>query len=129
MRVLVTGGCGFLGSHFVRAWLRRYREAIIVNADCLTYAGSIENLEEAVGDSRHRHEQVDVADPVAVEGLFVQGFDLVVHFAAETHVDRSLEDAGQFVRTNIRGTENILAVSGQRRAGMGRPVVIVISTD
>ena len=100
-----------------------------MNADCLTYAGSIENLEEAVGDSRHRHEQVDVADPVAVEGLFVQGFDLVVHFAAETHVDRSLEDAGQFVRTNIRGTENILAVSGQRRAGMGRPVTGPLMTS
>jgi dTDP-glucose 4,6-dehydratase len=129
MRILITGGCGFLGSHFVRAWLRRHRDSTIVNADCLTYAGSLDNLEDAAHDARHRHERIDVADPETVEGLFTQGFDLVVHFAAETHVDRSLEDAGQFVRTNVRGTENLLAMSGQRRAGMARPAVIVVSTD
>ena len=129
MRLLVTGGCGFLGSHFVRAWLRRHDDATIVNADLLTYAGSLDNLEEAARDTRHRHERIDVADPVAVDRLWADGFDLVVHFAAETHVDRSLEDAGRFVRTNVTGTETLLATMGPQRAGAARPVVIIVSTD
>ncbi len=128
MRVLVTGGCGFLGSHFVRAFLRGHRDAIVVNADCLTYAGSLDNLEEAAVDPRHRHERIDIADDDAVDGLFTQGFDLIVHFAAETHVDRSLENAGAFVRTNVRGTENMLKSAGRRRL-TPKPAVIIVSTD
>jgi dTDP-glucose 4,6-dehydratase len=129
MRLLVTGGCGFLGSHFVRAWLRRHDDTTVVNADCLTYAGSLDNLEEVARDKRHRHEHVDMADAVAVDRLWTEGFDLVVHFAAETHVDRSLEDASQFVRTNVLGTQTLLATVERHRGSGWTPAVIIVSSD
>lgn len=129
MRVLVTGGCGFLGSHFVRAWLQRREDTTIVNADCLTYAGSLENLEEAARDPRHRHEKIDITDAAAVGRLWGDGFDLVVHFAAETHVDRSLEDAGRFVRTNVLGTQTLLATAERNRGRGSAPTVIIVSSD
>ena len=132
MRLLVTGGCGFLGSHFIRRLLRVKADSAIVNADCLTYAGSIDNLEEAAGDRRHRHANVDIADSAAVDRLLNEKpFDLIVHFAAETHVDRSLEDAGQFVRTNVLGTQTLLA-SLQRvaeRSGTPPPLVVISSDE
>lgn len=130
MRVLVTGGCGFLGSHFVRALLRQDRDVSVVNADCLTYAGSLDNLEGAASDPRHRHELIDIADALAVDALWREPFDLVVHFAAETHVDRLLEDGGRFVRTNVLGTQTLLsAVQRHRGDTAAQTSVIIISSD
>ncbi|MEW5701512.1 MAG: dTDP-glucose 4,6-dehydratase [Candidatus Zixiibacteriota bacterium] len=125
MNLLVTGGCGFLGSHFVRRWLVGHPGDSVTNVDCLTYAGSVDNLEEAQSDPRYRHVTVDVADPADLGAAWPQAVDLVVHFAAETHVDRSLEEAGRFVRTNVLGTQVVLEVA----MAHGRPPVIVISSD
>ena len=129
VRILVTGGCGFLGSHFVRARLAAYPDDTMVNADCLTYAGSLDNLEEAARDPRHRHVKVDIADEAALDALWDQPFDLVVHFAAETHVDRSLENAGTFVRTNVLGTQALLSVALRHRSAGARPAVVIVSSD
>ena len=124
-RLLITGGCGFIGSRFVCAWLDRNPEDTIVNVDCLTYAGSLDNLLGAAQNPRHRHVCADVSDPVALSAIWPEPFDLVVHFAAETHVDRSLEDPSQFVRTNVMGTQVLLSVAHERGAG----AVVVISSD
>jgi dTDP-glucose 4,6-dehydratase len=130
MRLLVTGGYGFLGSHFVRRWLRDSADSSVINVDCLTYAGSIENLEEAAQNPHYSHARIDIADRAAVDRIWEEPFDLVVHFAAETHVDRSLEDAGRFVRTNVLGTQTLLSSMLHNCAkDMTPPPVIVISSD
>ncbi|HUU46364.1 MAG TPA: GDP-mannose 4,6-dehydratase [Acidobacteriota bacterium] len=129
MRILVTGGCGFLGSHFVRARLRQHSQDTIVNADYLTYAGSLDNLEEAADNPRHHHVLVDVSNTAALEPLWDDRFDLIVHFAAETHVDRSLENAGAFVRTNVVGTQSLLAAVQRHRSDGPDPVIVIVSTD
>ncbi|MEW5873792.1 MAG: dTDP-glucose 4,6-dehydratase [Candidatus Zixiibacteriota bacterium] len=130
MRFLITGGCGFLGSHVTRACLGLDPQLTIVNADCLTYAGSLDNLGEAANDPRHTHAKVDISDAESFAALWTDPFDLVLHFAAETHVDRSLEDAARFVRTNVLGTQMVLemALRQKERHGTLCPV-IVISTD
>ncbi len=105
--VLVTGGAGFIGSHFVRAVLRRHKSARVVNLDKLTYAGNLDNLKDVQDDPRYEFVLGDVRDRALVRRLFarVQG---VVHFAAETHVDRSIYDAGEFVLTNVHGAYVLL---------------------
>ena len=108
MKVLVTGGAGFIGSNFVRFLLNARREIEIVNFDKLTYAGNPESLIDVANDSRYRFIRGDIADSGAVGELFRQGFDAVIHFAAETHVDRSIEDASPFLKTNIFGTQCLL---------------------
>ncbi|HWO56231.1 MAG TPA: dTDP-glucose 4,6-dehydratase [bacterium] len=125
MHLLVTGGCGFLGSHFVRDWLRGHPEDRITNVDCLTYAGSLDNLEEAKSHPRHRHVPVDIADREGMRAIWSERYDLVVHFAAETHVDRSLEDAARFVRTNVLGTQTLLDGARQQ----DDVSVIIVSSD
>jgi len=105
--VLVTGGAGFIGSHFVRETLRRHKDARIVNLDKLTYAGNLDNLHDIEEDPRYEFVFGDIRDKALVRNLFarVQG---VVHFAAETHVDRSIYDAGEFVQSNVHGTYTLL---------------------
>lgn len=108
--VLVTGGAGFIGSSFVRYLLER-REDLerLVNLDLLTYAGNLENLEDCRHDARYRFVRGDVRDRGLLEGLFREyGFDTVVHFAAETHVDRSITEPEVFLTTNILGTQALL---------------------
>jgi dTDP-glucose 4,6-dehydratase len=102
MKLLVTGGAGFIGSNFVHHVLRESLADRIVVVDKLTYAGNLRNLETALQDSRVSFIRMDIADPEIVDA--VSGCDAVVHFAAESHVDRSIEDATPFVRTNIEGT-------------------------
>lgn len=131
---LVTGGAGFIGSNFILYVLSRYDDVRVVNLDKLTYAGNLENLKSAEGDPRHVFVQGDVCDGALVDGLFREYvFDAVVHFAAESHVDRSIEDPGVFARTNVMGTLNLLnAARDAWREGAGyRPGVkyVQISTD
>ena len=108
MKVLVTGGAGFIGSNFVRFFLHARRNVEIVNFDKLTYAGNPESLADVAQDPRYNFIRGDITDRNTVDELFRQGFDAVVHFAAETHVDRSIEDATPFLKTNIIGTQCLL---------------------
>lgn len=107
MRILVTGGCGFIGSNFVIYMLKKYKDYEIVNLDKLTYAGNIENLKSVEKDKRYKFVQGDICDKDLVNSL-VRDVDAIVHFAAESHVDRSILFADQFVRTNVIGTQVLL---------------------
>ena len=108
MKVLVTGGAGFIGSNFVRLLLSARRDVEIVNLDKLTYAGNPESLADVAINSRYQFVRGDITDRNVLRELFQRGFDAVVHFAAETHVDRSIEDASPFLNTNIFGTHCLL---------------------
>ena len=108
MKVLVTGGAGFIGSNFVRFILEARRDIEIANFDKLTYAGNPESLADVAHDPRYHFLRGDITHRDAVGELFRQGFDAVIHFAAETHVDRSIEDASPFLTTNIFGTQCLL---------------------
>lgn len=107
MKLLVTGGAGFIGSNFILYWLKNHSEDEVVNFDKLTYAGNLENLKEIEDNPRYRFVQGDICDPGAVSDV-MQGVDLVVHFAAESHVDRSILEAAPFVMTNVVGTQVLL---------------------
>jgi dTDP-glucose 4,6-dehydratase len=110
--VLVTGGAGFIGSNFVRHALEAHRDWRITTLDKLTYAGRRENLKGLVDHPRHEFVRGDVADP-AVAGPLVQAAEIVVHFAAETHVDRSIMSAGEFITTDVYGTFVLLEAARQ----------------
>jgi dTDP-glucose 4,6-dehydratase len=106
--LLVTGGCGFIGSNFVRHLLERDRDVHLVNLDALTYAGNLANLADLAGHPRYRFVKGDVADRETLREVFRLGVRWVVHFAAESHVDRSILDSTPFVRTNVLGTQALL---------------------
>jgi dTDP-glucose 4,6-dehydratase len=125
LRLLVTGGAGFIGSNFVRSILSRYPDYHVVVLDKLTYAGNLENLAGLEADSRYQFFQGDICDPEPLGAILKSGVDAVVHFAAESHVDRSILDASEFARTNIVGTLNLLQAS--RKAGVVR--FLQVSTD
>ena len=124
MKLLVTGGLGFIGSNFIRHFLSVRKEARVVNLDLRTYAGNPANLADLAGDPRYRWVKGDIADPEAVEKA-MGGADAVVHFAAETHVDRSILDAGAFLRTNVIGTQVLLDAALKHRVGR----FVHVSTD
>jgi len=108
-RLLVTGGCGFIGSNFVRLVLEKLPECHLVNLDNLTYAGNPINLEDIAGDPRYKFVKGDICDGALVDRIFAEeAIDCVVHFAAESHVDRSIQGPAEFVRTNILGTFTLL---------------------
>jgi len=107
MKLFVTGGAGFIGSNFIRYWLREHPEDVVVNFDVLTYAGNLENLAEVEGNANYRFVKGDICDPMAVAQA-MEGCDTVVHFAAESHVDRSVSEPGVFVKTNVLGTQVLL---------------------
>ena len=123
--VLVTGGAGFIGSNFVRYGLSQHPDWRITTLDKLTYAGRRENLHDVIDDPRHRFVHGDILDD-SVSGPLVERADVVVHFAAETHVDRSIRAAGEFIRTDVEGTFVLLEAA--RRAPRLRRFV-QISTD
>lgn len=125
MRVLVTGGAGFIGSNFIRHLLLSRGDVTVVNFDKLTYAGNPESLADIAADARYSLVRGDVADTDAVEQAFQPGLDAIVNFAAETHVDRSIEDASPFLRTNIVGTQILLEAARRHKL----PRFIHISTD
>ncbi len=108
MKVLVTGGAGFIGSNFIRHMLSKYDDIKIVNFDLLTYAGRLQNLQDVKDDSRYRFLKGEIQDRKTVESLVKEGLDVIVNFAAETHVDRSVVEAGSFVLTDAYGTYILL---------------------
>lgn len=105
--LLITGGCGFIGSNFIRYMLERYPQYRLINFDLLTYAGNPGNLAEVAADPRYTFVRGDIADREAVQRVMSQ-VDQVIHFAAESHVDRSIEGPEVFVRTNVLGTQVLL---------------------
>jgi len=121
--VLVTGGAGFIGSNFVRHLLAARPDVRVVTYDLLTYAGSLENLRDLPGPdaaARHAFVQGDICDRAAVDAvLAAHAIDTIVHFAAESHVDRSIASPGEFIRTNVTGTFTLLEAA--RAAWAGRP--------
>src|SRR5580765_4656548 len=109
MRVVVTGGSGFIGANFVRYWMNAHPDDQIVNIDKLTYAANQSSLDEFAGDPRYSFERVDITDVDQIDLVFARNrTELVVHFAAESHVDRSIADRSIFVRTNVVGTQVLL---------------------
>ena len=107
MKLLVTGGAGFIGSNFVHYILKKYPNHEIVNLDLLTYAGNLENLKDIEENQNYKFVKGDIADKKLVNDL-VKDVDVVVNFAAESHVDRSILDSTAFIHTNILGTHNLL---------------------
>lgn len=122
--ILVTGGYGFIGSNFVRYMLRNY-DYKVINVDKLTYAGNLENLSDVSDHPKYEFVRGDVADKALIEGLASKGIDAVINFAAESHVDRSIEDPRVFIETNVLGTQVLLEAA--RKYGILR--FIQISTD
>lgn len=124
--LLVTGGCGFIGSNFVRWQLQNYPDVSIINVDKLTYAGNLENLADVESDARYVFAKGDICDRPFIEDLLKShAVDAVLNFAAESHVDRSILDSSPFVQTNIVGTQVLLDAS--RSAGVAR--YLQVSTD
>ena len=112
MKILVTGGAGFIGSNYILFMLQTYPDVRITNVDKLTYAGNLENLSVVECNdsycSRYRFIKGDIGDRKLIDNLLSQGFDAVINFAAESHVDRSIEEAGVFIQTNVLGTQILL---------------------
>lgn len=114
MKILVTGGAGFIGSNFILYWLKKHPRDHIVNMDKLTYAGNLENLKEAESSPNYYFVKGDICNAKLVHQI-IKGIDLVVHFAAESHVDRSILSPSLFMRTNIIGTHILLEASLRRK--------------
>jgi dTDP-glucose 4,6-dehydratase len=125
LRILVTGGAGFIGSNFVRHLLNSRTDVEIINFDKLTYAGNPESLVDVAANPHYSFVRGDIAERREVEDVFGTGLDAVVNFAAETHVDRSIEDASPFLRTNVFGTQTLLDAARKFHL----PRFIQISTD
>ena len=126
MKLLVTGGAGFIGSAFIRQTLAGDTVTALCNVDKLTYAGNLENLASVAGDSRYRFERADIADADDIERVFAAfAPDAVVHFAAESHVDRSIHSPEPVIRTNLNGTFTLLEAA--RRHATAR--FVHVSTD
>ncbi len=106
---MITGGAGFIGSHVVRLFVKKYPDCLIVNTDALTYAGNLENLKDVEHLPNYKFEKADITDEKRIDELFQQyAFDAVIHLAAESHVDRSIMDPLSFVKTNVLGTAILL---------------------
>src|SRR2546425_11414119 len=123
MKVLITGGAGFIGSNFVHHMLAEHPDSSVVVADRLTYAGNLRNLDGAAGNPRFQFVRLDVCDPAVNE--IAAGCDAVVHFAAESHVDRSIEDGTPFVRSSVEGTWRVVEACRKNRVGR----FLHVSTD
>lgn len=126
MKLLVTGGAGFIGSNFVRYMVNKYPEYLIVNLDLLTYAGNLENLKDIEDKPNYKFVKGDLADREFINDLFEkEQFDYVLNFAAESHVDRSITNPDIFVRTNIQGTQILLDAA----KNIGVKKYLQVSTD
>lgn len=124
MKMLVTGGCGFIGSNFIRHVLKGHPDARVVNLDKLTYCGNLDNLMDIENNNRYTFIKGDICDKNIVDRV-MKGCDIVVNFAAESHVDRSINDAAEFIKTNFHGVHSLL--ESAKKYGVKR--FIQISTD
>jgi len=124
MRLLVTGGAGFIGSNFIRHIMKKYPECRVINLDKLTYAGNLDSLKNIENSPNYTFVKGDICDRKIVDGL-AKDVDAIINFAAQTHVDRSIIDASDFIRTNIDGTYNLLEAT--KRYNVSR--FVQISTD
>jgi len=125
IKLLVTGGAGFIGSNFIRHIRHEHQDWEITNLDKLTYAGNLENLKDIQDQPGYHFVKGDIANRKLVDKLLSQGFDVIVNFAAESHVDRSILDASPFIETNVKGTQVLL--EGAKKHGIQR--FIQVSTD
>ncbi|MCL0076899.1 dTDP-glucose 4,6-dehydratase, partial [Dehalococcoidia bacterium] len=125
MKILVTGGAGFIGSNFVCYVLREHPDWEVTNLDKLTYAGNLENLGDVEGNPGYHFVKGDITDRELVDKLLGQGFDVVVNFAAESHVDRSILDSSLFIKTNVQGTQVLLEGARQHKVKL----FLQVSTD
>jgi dTDP-glucose 4,6-dehydratase len=125
MKLLVTGGVGFIGSNFIRYIRQEHPDWEITNLDKLTYAGNLENLRDMEDQPGYHFVKGNIADRKLVDNLLSQGFDIIVNFAAESHVDRSILNASPFIETNVKGTQVLL--EGAKKHGIQRS--IQVSTD
>ncbi len=126
MKFLVTGGAGFIGGNFVRYFLKNYKEDHLVNLDKLTYAGNLESLKDIEANPSYRFIKGDIEDSNFIADLFrAEKFDVVINFAAESHVDRSIDNPAVFLTTNIQGTYNLLQAARESKVSR----FIQISTD
>ncbi|SFE85937.1 dTDP-glucose 4,6-dehydratase [Paenibacillus algorifonticola] len=125
MKLLITGGAGFIGSNFVLYMINKYPDYHIINVDALTYAGNLENLRSIEQHPNYTFVKADITDKSALEPLFAAGIDAVLNFAAESHVDRSILHPEIFVQTNILGTQTLLDLSKQYQISK----FVQVSTD
>ena len=130
-KILITGGAGFIGSHVVRRFVNKYRDYQIFNLDALTYAGNLENIKDIENQPNYTFVKGDIVDEAFINELFsLHNFDGVLHLAAESHVDRSIEDPLAFVKTNVIGTMNLLnAAKNQWKSNFEGKRFYHISTD
>ena len=131
MKILVTGGAGFIGSHVVRTFVEKYSDYQIFNLDSLTYAGNLENIKDIENKSNYNFIKGDIVDEIFIENLFQEyKFDAVIHLAAESHVDRSISDPLAFAKTNILGTMNLLnSFKNLWQKDWGNKLFYHVSTD
>jgi dTDP-glucose 4,6-dehydratase len=125
MVIFVTGGAGFIGSQFIRDWVTQNPGDPVINFDALTYAGNLENLDPIAASPSYQLVKGDICDEKAVFEALPDGCDAVVHFAAESHVDRSILSAKEFVQTNVVGTQILLDIARHKKVGR----FLHISTD
>jgi dTDP-glucose 4,6-dehydratase len=130
MKILVTGGCGFIGSNFIMYMLSEYKDCLIINLDALTYAGNPDNLSTVQNNKNYVFVKGNICDKNLCQELFKKyDFDAVVHFAAESHVDKSIQGPSQFVLTNVLGTQNLLETAKDTWKNYNTKRFIHISTD
>ncbi|MFN2340823.1 MAG: dTDP-glucose 4,6-dehydratase [Halanaerobium sp.] len=124
MKILVTGGAGFIGSNFIHYQLENYDDQII-NVDKLSYAGNLDNLKNLESNPNYEFKQLDICEQEKIDQIMHRGIDYIVNFAAESHVDRSIEDPSVFIKTNVEGTQNLLDLA--LKFGVNK--FVQISTD
>ncbi|MBT3690588.1 NAD-dependent epimerase/dehydratase family protein, partial [bacterium] len=126
MKILVTGGAGFAASNFIRQTLKKYPDYKVINLDKLTYAGNLNNLKDIEGNANYKFIKGDIADKRMVDKVMRnENIDVIINYAAETHVDRSILDPDAFIRTDVIGTYNLLEAVKEFKIGK----YIQISTD